>query len=272
MSGALSTPAGPPLRIVYIAGAARSGSTLLEQLLAQSYDVVAIGEIMYVWDRGFRLNERCSCASPSLNAILERRQWAEPSVASRRCPPPTSMPSRASSIGCATFPGYGARVFKVRGSHHGFPSCVTPIGGSSRPWRRRATAPLSSIHPRSRCTGMQCAGSRVLRRALLISCGTAAFQYLKVLQSFGLMMTHSGDSLIGPPSGILTTRYRDQISFGHLLLSRPTFCFPHGFSRSTSIASSTFLGRAHSVSTICFWWGERCWHLQALKATPNCRS
>lgn len=52
----------PP--VVYIAGSGRSGSTLLEGLLCERMDAVGVGELAYVWNRGFRLNERCGCGEP----------------------------------------------------------------------------------------------------------------------------------------------------------------------------------------------------------------
>ncbi len=42
---------------LYIAGYGRSGSTLLESYLAEHYDVLGVGEIYFLWDRGFLHNE-----------------------------------------------------------------------------------------------------------------------------------------------------------------------------------------------------------------------
>ncbi|HET9947851.1 MAG TPA: hypothetical protein VFQ22_02880 [Longimicrobiales bacterium] len=56
--------AEPPVRVLYIAGAGRSGSTLLECLLNELPGVCAAGEVTHVWDRGFRKNELCGCGTP----------------------------------------------------------------------------------------------------------------------------------------------------------------------------------------------------------------
>ncbi len=48
-------------RLIYLAGFGRSGSTLLERLLAQVPGVCAAGEVVHLWQRGIREGERCGC-------------------------------------------------------------------------------------------------------------------------------------------------------------------------------------------------------------------
>ncbi len=52
------------LRIITIAGASRSGSTLLSLLLAAAPDTVAVGELRYIWSRGLTQNMLCGCGVP----------------------------------------------------------------------------------------------------------------------------------------------------------------------------------------------------------------
>jgi hypothetical protein len=52
---------GPKTKILYIAGWGRSGSTLLEQVLAQVDGLFAVGELRYVWDLNFGERRPCSC-------------------------------------------------------------------------------------------------------------------------------------------------------------------------------------------------------------------
>jgi hypothetical protein len=54
----------PPVRVLYIAGHGRSGSTLLEQILAQGEGLVAVGELRHVWARGVREDQLCGCQLP----------------------------------------------------------------------------------------------------------------------------------------------------------------------------------------------------------------
>ena len=56
--------AGHRPRILFIAGYLRTGSTLLERLLAQVEGITATGEVRYIWTNGFRLNQSCGCGRP----------------------------------------------------------------------------------------------------------------------------------------------------------------------------------------------------------------
>jgi hypothetical protein len=51
-------------RVLFIGGLGRSGSTLIERLLNEFADAVAVGETVHLWERGVRDNERCSCGEP----------------------------------------------------------------------------------------------------------------------------------------------------------------------------------------------------------------
>lgn len=63
----------PPSHIIYIAGAGRSGSTLLSNLLGQLPGAVSVGELYYLWERGLRDNILCGCGTP----VRECPFWAE---------------------------------------------------------------------------------------------------------------------------------------------------------------------------------------------------
>jgi Sulfotransferase domain len=49
------------LRVIYLGGLGRSGSTLLERLLGELPGVSALGEVVHMWQRGVAENERCGC-------------------------------------------------------------------------------------------------------------------------------------------------------------------------------------------------------------------
>jgi hypothetical protein len=53
-----------PTRVLYIAGAARSGSTLLTRLLALSAGAFAAGEMFHMWSEGAVRNDPCGCGLP----------------------------------------------------------------------------------------------------------------------------------------------------------------------------------------------------------------
>ena len=55
-------PADPhPLDVVFVAGAGRSGTTLLDLMLGQVPGFFSCGELAYVWDRSFREDQLCGC-------------------------------------------------------------------------------------------------------------------------------------------------------------------------------------------------------------------
>ncbi len=55
---------GSPIRILYIAGAARSGSTLLDRLLGSLPGFCTVGEARYFWEFRTRSDLRCGCGAP----------------------------------------------------------------------------------------------------------------------------------------------------------------------------------------------------------------
>jgi Sulfotransferase family len=58
-AGALGVRDG--LRVIYLGGLGRSGSTLLERLLGELPGVSALGEVVHMWRRGVVEDERCGC-------------------------------------------------------------------------------------------------------------------------------------------------------------------------------------------------------------------
>lgn len=55
------------LKVLFIAGWGRSGSTILANILGQIEGVSSIGEINYLWDRGLLENRNCGCGKPFLS-------------------------------------------------------------------------------------------------------------------------------------------------------------------------------------------------------------
>lgn len=49
------------VRVIYIIGAGRSGSTLLDTVLASHPDVVGVGELVNLHSAGWTSNEVCAC-------------------------------------------------------------------------------------------------------------------------------------------------------------------------------------------------------------------
>ncbi|MBW3554784.1 MAG: sulfotransferase [Gemmatimonadetes bacterium] len=55
---------GTAATVLFIGGAGRSGSTLLESMLGQVPGVVAAGELTHLWDRGMTQDQLCGCGRP----------------------------------------------------------------------------------------------------------------------------------------------------------------------------------------------------------------
>lgn len=49
--------------LVYVGGSARSGSTLLEGMLAGLPGYCPVGELVFIWERGLQRNDRCGCGA-----------------------------------------------------------------------------------------------------------------------------------------------------------------------------------------------------------------
>src|SRR5205085_9431203 len=52
------------VRVLYVAGTGRSGSTLLARILGRADSVFAAGELRYVWQRGLLEDRVCGCGEP----------------------------------------------------------------------------------------------------------------------------------------------------------------------------------------------------------------
>jgi Sulfotransferase family len=53
-----------PVRVVFIGGSGRTGSTLVERLLGALPGVCDVGEVALMWERGLIRGERCGCGVP----------------------------------------------------------------------------------------------------------------------------------------------------------------------------------------------------------------
>ena len=50
-----------PVRVLYIGGCGRSGSTLLDRMLGELPGFVSTGEVRFIWERGLAENRLCGC-------------------------------------------------------------------------------------------------------------------------------------------------------------------------------------------------------------------
>lgn len=52
------------IKVLYIGGYSRSGSTLLDRTLGQMDGFFSVGELRYIWERSFKANQPCGCGKP----------------------------------------------------------------------------------------------------------------------------------------------------------------------------------------------------------------
>ena len=60
-------------RLLYLGGLGRSGTTLVERLLGELPGVCALGEVVHLWQRDIRDDERCGCGSRFSGCTFWRR-------------------------------------------------------------------------------------------------------------------------------------------------------------------------------------------------------
>lgn len=69
ITGKASPPDESPLRavkVLFLAGLGRSGSTIVANVLGQHPRAVSVGELVHLWSRGLKDNELCGCGEPLL--------------------------------------------------------------------------------------------------------------------------------------------------------------------------------------------------------------
>lgn len=52
------------MRLLYLGGIGRSGSTLLERMLGEVPGTCSLGEVVHLWDRGVAKDQKCGCGAP----------------------------------------------------------------------------------------------------------------------------------------------------------------------------------------------------------------
>jgi hypothetical protein len=55
---------GGPSALLFV-GAGRSGTTVLEMLITRRIEVTGVGEVRWLWERGYRDDQLCSCGEPT---------------------------------------------------------------------------------------------------------------------------------------------------------------------------------------------------------------
>lgn len=93
------------MKVLYIGGYSRSGSTMLLRVLGEATGTVAIGELIYIWERGYLQDQLCGCGERFRRCPF----WNEVSQAVFGVPSDKAPGSEMASLqhrvhGYATFP------------------------------------------------------------------------------------------------------------------------------------------------------------------------
>ena len=72
------------MKVLYIAGWGRSGTTILDNILSAYDSVFSVGELYYLWPRGFIEQRRCGCGA----TLVECPLWADILACAYRDAPP----------------------------------------------------------------------------------------------------------------------------------------------------------------------------------------
>lgn len=70
----------PKIKVLYIAGVGRSGTTLIDRLLGELDGFVSVGELRHIWTRSYQDNQLCGCQ----NRFHECETWK--SISARAFP------------------------------------------------------------------------------------------------------------------------------------------------------------------------------------------
>lgn len=70
---ASTTETGAPVRVVFLAGIGRSGSTLLERMVGETPGATSLGEVLHLNHRGLVQHELCACRQPFLECPFWRK-------------------------------------------------------------------------------------------------------------------------------------------------------------------------------------------------------
>ena len=81
----VAAPATERVKVLFVAGTARSGTTLLDRLLGEIPGFAAVGELRYLWERGLVEKRLCGCGTPVVScefwkAVLERAFGTRPDL------------------------------------------------------------------------------------------------------------------------------------------------------------------------------------------------
>jgi hypothetical protein len=136
------------IRVLYIAGSGRSGSTILDRILGQLDGWFSVGELVNLWERGLIAGRKCGCGvpvpqCPLWTAVLSRAFGAPVGVDARRMAllgrqrvRPGSLPPLLAARGRTAAPDgdeYRATLARLYRAVHDHTGCRVIVDSSKSP-------------------------------------------------------------------------------------------------------------------------------------------
>jgi Sulfotransferase family len=148
------------IRVVYIAGSGRSGSTILDRILGQLDGFFSVGELVNLWERGLVAARRCGCGvpvpeCPLWSAVLARGFGAPGSIDAgrmvalgRRRVRPSSVPRLLAARGRTIAPDgdeYRTALARLYRAVHEHTGCRVIVDSSKSPAYAELLATLPGV-------------------------------------------------------------------------------------------------------------------------------
>jgi hypothetical protein len=150
-----------PVRVLYIAGSGRSGSTLVANVLAQVPGCFGAGEVRYLWERGVEEHRLCGCGvvvteCPVWRAVIEEAfgsidgaRAPEVVALQRRIQRIRHLPRLLRSVETADLADYRALLARLYPAMRRVTDCDLIVDSSKQPTYGKILASLDGLDVRT---------------------------------------------------------------------------------------------------------------------------
>ncbi|MGH3601953.1 MAG: sulfotransferase, partial [Pseudonocardiaceae bacterium] len=228
-----------PPTVLYLGGLGRSGTTLLERMLAELPGVCSLGEVVHLWQRGLSEDERCGCGQPFSRCPFwtrvgevayggwsqvdrDRVRALQQAIDRTRRIPQLAFAASDSAVGrqCAEYAGYYRRLYAAAAEVSGAPVVVDSSKNASLAFclRQPRTIDLRVLHMVRDSRGVAYSWTKRVRRpervddtfmkqyspwsaALLWDAHNLSFDLLRRLGTPTLLVRYE-ELLTGPKRGL----------------------------------------------------------------------
>lgn len=258
------------LKIIFIGGAGRSGSTLLDCMLGQQEGVFSLGEIHHIWQRSFCENQLCGCGQPFqacafwqsvIEEAFKQTTHFDPKaiaelqlkVARFRYLLPLSAPALRSKQFQADLQAYTAILDQLYQAIHVVSGCSILVDSSKEPAHgfiltELANIDLRIIHLLRDSRAVAYSWQRTKRRPEIYWKDTLMPQYGVLFSTYQWFSYNSGMSLLCTTSDkAAVIRYEDLVSKPQQVLTELEEAFALGL-QTTGVGQTFAVKPNHTVA------------------------